>query len=103
MIVLVKNFKAFCVSPAYGGIFTKKLVYRPIGQLEKNNDYLDTIGVKYDLNIIDKLQVQDRIVECMIDYIDGKLYAIKLTRGDVDDLEEFEKMKHTSHLTERYS
>ena len=40
---------------AHGGVFTKRLIYRPVGKIEKNNDILDVKGIKYDLNIIDKI------------------------------------------------
>lgn len=54
---------------------------------------LDVKGIKYDLNILDKINDGNEH-ECEIDIVDGKLFAIKKVSKDVDTYDDYEQLIH---------
>ena len=78
--MLYNNGKCYLLSKPDYNIFTDKDILKEVGKVEDNNDILDTKGIKYDYNILNRLKNGDLV---NIYVLNGKYYAIGKTKKEI--------------------
>lgn len=78
--MLYSNGKCYLLSKPDYYIFTDKDILKEVGKIEENNDILDTKGIKYDYNILNRLKNGDLV---NIYVLNGKYYVIEKTKKEI--------------------